>query len=43
MPGRGATPRTGDAIQVPGKKVPFFKAGKALREKMGSLGDSPVS
>ena len=34
---QGRNPRTGDAIQVPGKKVPFFKAGKALREKVRSL------
>lgn len=33
---QGRNPTTGDAIQVPGKKVPFFKAGKALREKVGS-------
>ena len=25
---QGRNPRTGDAIQVPGKKVPFFKAGR---------------
>lgn len=29
---RGRNPRTGDAVQVPAKKVPFFKAGKELRE-----------
>ena len=30
-------PKTGDAVQVPSKKVPFFKAGKEFRERVGSL------
>lgn len=34
---QGRNPRTGDAVQVPTKKVPFFKAGKELREKAASL------
>ena len=34
---QGRNPKTGDAIQVPCKKVPFFKAGKELRERVGSL------
>ena len=33
---QGRNPRTGGAVQVPSKKVPFFKAGKELREKVGS-------
>ena len=33
----GRNPKTGDAVQVPSKKVPFFKAGKELREKAGSV------
>ncbi len=28
----GRDPRTGDTVQIPSKKVPFFKAGKELRE-----------
>ena len=28
----GRNPKTGDAVQIPSKKVPFFKAGKELRE-----------
>ncbi|MFP6868401.1 MAG: HU family DNA-binding protein [Nitrospinota bacterium] len=28
----GRNPRTGATVQVPPKKVPFFKAGKELRE-----------
>ena len=27
-------PRTGEKVEVPGKKVPFFKAGKELRERL---------
>ena len=32
---QGRNPKTGVAVQVPYKKVPFFKAGKELREKVG--------
>jgi len=31
---RGVNPRTREAIQIPAKKVPKFKAGKGLREKI---------
>ena len=34
----GRNPRTGEAVPVPEKKLPFFKTGKALREKLN--GDS---
>ena len=34
---QGRNPRTGDAVQVPAKKVPFFRAGKELREKVASV------
>ncbi len=30
----GRNPRTGAAVPVPKKSVPFFKAGKELRERM---------
>ena len=30
----GRNPSTGDAVRVPSRKVPFFKAGKDLREKL---------
>ena len=33
---QGRNPKTGDAVQVPAKKVPFFKAGKEIREKVAS-------
>ena len=31
-PRDGRNPKTGDSIRIPAKKVPFFKAGKELRE-----------
>lgn len=30
----GRNPRTGEAVQVDEKRLPFFKTGKALREKL---------
>lgn len=30
----GRNPRTGEAVPVPPKSVPFFKTGKELRERM---------
>lgn len=30
----GRNPKTGDKIPVEGKRLPFFKAGKDLREKV---------
>lgn len=34
----GRNPRTGEAVPVPEKSVPFFKAGKELRERMNGKG-----
>ncbi|MEM8698002.1 MAG: integration host factor subunit beta [Pseudomonadota bacterium] len=34
----GRNPRTGEAVPVPEKSVPFFKAGKELRERMNTRG-----
>ena len=34
----GRNPRTGDAVDVPEKYVPFFKTGKELRERMNDGG-----
>jgi len=31
---RGVNPQTGKTIQIPAKKVPKFKPGKGLREKV---------
>ncbi len=37
----GRNPRTGEAVHVPEKRVPFFKTGKELRERLngGRVGD----
>jgi integration host factor subunit beta len=32
----GRNPRTGEAVQVAEKAVPFFKTGKELREKLNA-------
>ena len=32
----GRNPRTGDAVEVPAKYVPYFKTGKQLREKLNT-------
>ena len=31
---RGRNPKTGEKIEVPPKKLPFFKVGKELRERV---------
>lgn len=31
---QGRNPRTGETVQVDAKRLPFFKTGKALREKL---------
>ena len=33
-PRQGRNPRTGDAVEVPGKRVPFFKPGKDMRARL---------
>ncbi|MDI9855243.1 integration host factor subunit beta [Comamonas sp. 17RB] len=37
-PRLGRNPRSGEAVQIPAKRVPHFKPGKALREDV----DHPV-
>ena len=32
----GRNPRTGDAVSVPAKHVPFFKSGKELRARLNA-------
>jgi integration host factor subunit beta len=32
----GRNPRTGEAVDVPAKRVPFFKSGKELRERLNA-------
>ena len=31
-PRRGRNPKSGDAVSIPAKRVPYFKAGKELKE-----------
>ena len=31
---KGRNPRTGEAVDVPGKRVPFFKPGKEMRARL---------
>lgn len=30
----GRNPRTGEAVEVPAKRVPYFKAGKEMRRRL---------
>ena len=36
---KGRNPRTGAAVQVPVKQVPFFRAAKELRDRVTSPGN----
>lgn len=31
---RGRNPRTGEAVDIPAKRVPYFKPGKEIRERL---------
>ncbi len=33
-PRKGRNPRTGDSVDVPSKRVPYFKPGKEVREQL---------
>jgi integration host factor subunit beta len=33
-PRKGRNPRTGSSVSVPAKRVPYFKSGKELRERV---------
>jgi integration host factor subunit beta len=33
---QGRNPRTGDSVDVPSKKVPYFKPGKEMRERLNA-------
>lgn len=35
----GRNPRTGESVEVPEKHLPFFKAGKLLRDRMNGDAD----
>jgi integration host factor subunit beta len=34
---QGRNPRTGDSVQVPAKRVPYFKPGKEMRERLNTV------
>ncbi|MGD9021284.1 MAG: integration host factor subunit beta [Lysobacterales bacterium] len=36
-PRMGRNPKTGEAVALPGKHVPHFKPGKALRERVNNI------
>jgi integration host factor subunit beta len=36
---QGRNPRTGEAVSVEGKVIPFFKTGKQLRERLNTDSD----
>ncbi len=33
---KGRNPRTGEAVDVPGKRVPYFKPGKEMRARLNA-------
>jgi integration host factor subunit beta len=33
---QGRNPRTGDTVEVPAKRVPYFKPGKEMRERLNT-------
>ena len=43
QPRIGRNPRSGESVQVPSKRVPHFKPGKALREAVDNLKNSDSS
>lgn len=38
---QGRNPKTGQRIDVPKKKLPFFKVGKELKERIDNIEDQP--
>jgi integration host factor subunit beta len=39
----GRNPKTGEKIPVPPKKLPFFKVGKELKERIDELDDKAAA
>lgn len=37
-PRQGRNPKTGERVQVKGRRVPFFKVGKEMKEKVNNHG-----
>ena len=43
-PRKGRNPKTGEEVQIPAKRTPFFKVGKELKERVNaSLQKAPQS
>ena len=42
-PRRGRNPKTGDAVDLLGKYVPYFKPGKEMRERVNLNADQEIS
>ena len=42
-PRKGRNPKTGDKVDVPPKKVPYFKPGKELKELINKEAPPPVA
>jgi integration host factor subunit beta len=40
---RGRNPKTGDPVDIPAKRVPYFKPGKELKELINEEPSSPSS
>ena len=38
----GRTPKSGDTVMVPEKRVPHFKPGKELRERVDAMVGQPI-
>lgn len=38
---QGRNPKTGDKVDVPAKRIPYFKPGKELKELINSSAESP--
>jgi integration host factor subunit beta len=36
---QGRNPKTGDKVDVPAKRIPYFKPGKELKELINTAGD----
>ncbi len=41
-PRKGRNPKTGDKVDVPPKRVPYFKPGKELKDLINRMPDGPV-
>ena len=39
----GRNPKTGEKVEVPSKKIPYFKPGKELKELINDSSEAPAS